>query len=144
MFATPTFAQSPQDLMFPSADSCYQRSYSAAHLAKHPAQRVTELRLGPDAGMAATGLALRVEVRLRGTPGGWFEGYGYCESAGGVTLDCLMEGDAGDFAVTPARGGILVTVGRSGMSFENDAGFVTLDSKTGDDRSFLLRPSPCG
>ena len=37
----------------------------------------------------------------------------------------------------------LVTVSRSGMSFENEAGFVTLERQTGDDRSFLLRPSPC-
>lgn len=144
ILADPAFAQSPQDRMFPDASSCYSRTYSADHLAQHPAQRVTEIRLSPDFQIAAPLLGLHVEMRLRGTPGGAFEGYGSCENEGGDTLFCGMEGDAGGFAVTPAKdGAILVTVSRLGLSFENEAGFVTLEKDKGDDRTFLLRPSPC-
>lgn len=144
ILAAPALAQSPQDRMFPDAATCYARSYSAAHLAQHPAQRVTAMRLSPDFQIADPLLVLHVELRLRGTPGGDFEGYGYCENNGADTLYCGMEGDAGGFTVTPAKGGaVLVTVSSVGMSFENDAGFVTLEKAKGDDRAFLLRPSPC-
>lgn len=144
MLGTAALAQSPQDLMFPDAGTCYARIYSADHLAGHPAQRVTGMRLSPDFRIAEPFLGLHVELSLRGVPGGAFEGVGYCENEGGETLYCGLEGDAGGFTVTPAKGGaVLVTVSRSGMSFENEAGFVTLERQTGDDRSFLLRPSPC-
>lgn len=144
MLGSPALAQSPQDRMFPGPDSCYSRTYTADHLAKHPRQRVTDIRISPDFQIAAPRLGLRVTLRLRGTPGGAFEGYGYCENEGGDTVYCTMEGDAGGFAVTPAKGGaVLVSVSSLGMSFENDAGFVTLERNKGDDRRFLLRPSPC-
>ncbi len=117
--------------MFPDQANCYARIYAPEHLAAHPKQRVTEMRLSPDVQIAAPLLALHIEVTLRGTPGGAFEFYGYCENEGEATLYCAMEGDAGGFTLT------------LGMSFENDAGFVTLEHKKGDDRTFLLQPSPC-
>ncbi|HLQ18468.1 MAG TPA: hypothetical protein VK146_05765 [Tabrizicola sp.] len=144
MLLTPALADSPQDKLFPDATRCYARSYSADHLAQHPAQRVTQLRLSPDFRIGKPLLVLKVDLSLRGTPGGPFEGYGYCETKGDDTLYCGIEGDGGGFTVTPARNGaILLTVSSLGMSFENAAGFVTLDRETGDDRSFMLRPSPC-
>ena len=137
-------AKSPQEQMFPGPDSCYARSYSADLLASHPAQRVTQITVSPDFTIADPMLGLRVELRLRGVPGGAFEGYGYCENEGGDTLYCGMEGDAGVFQVTPAKkGGILITVSSYGMSFENDTGFATLERNSGDDRSFLLQPVAC-
>ncbi|MES2540716.1 MAG: hypothetical protein V4720_05055 [Pseudomonadota bacterium] len=144
MSAVPALAQSPQDRMFPDQANCYARIYAPEHLAAHPKQRVTEMRLSPDVQIAAPLLALHIEVTLRGTPGGAFEFYGYCENEGETTLYCAMEGDAGGFTLTPARSGaVLLTVSSLGMSFENDAGFVTLEHKKGDDRTFLLQPSPC-
>lgn len=89
-------------------------------------------------------LGLFLEVTLRGVPGGTFDAYAGCENAGAETLYCAMEGDAGAFQITPARnGGILVAVSRLGMGFENDDGFATLEAKSGDDRSFILRPQDC-
>lgn len=143
MLAPPALAQSPQDRMFPDAASCYARLYTQGHLAQHPEQRVIAMRLGPDFQIADPFLGLRVEVELRGRTGGSFEGYGYCENQGDE-LYCGLEGEAGGFTVEAARGGsVLVTVTSLGMSFENAAGFVTLEREQGDDRSFLLRPSPC-
>jgi hypothetical protein len=144
MLAAPALGQSPQDQMFPDASTCYGRSYSAAHLADHPAQRVTDLRLTPDFRIADPLLGLQVAISLRGAGGGRYEGWGYCENEGGETLYCAMEGDAGGFTVTPAKGGaVLVRVSRIGLSFENETGFVTLERDQGDDRAFLLQPSPC-
>lgn len=139
-----TLAQSPQDQMFPGPDRCYGRSYSDDHLGKHPAQRVTEISVSPDFTIADPMLGLHVQLRLRGVPGGAFEAYGYCENLGASTLYCGMEGDAGGFEITPAKGGaILITVSSHGMGFENDSGFATLERNAGDDRSFLLRPVAC-
>lgn len=136
-------AQSPMQAMFPGPDSCYARSYSATHLADHPAQRVTDFALSPDFSFADPGLTVRLDLRLRGVPGGAFEGYAYCENEAGH-LYCGMEGDAGGFQIDPAKGGaILVSVSSHGMSFENDTGFATLERNAGDDRTFLLRPAAC-
>lgn len=143
MLAPPALAQSPQDRMFPDATACYARLYAQGHLVQHPAQRVIAIRLSPDFQIADPFLGLHVEVDLRGRDGGSFEGYGYCENEGGQ-LYCGLEGDAGGFTVQEAKGGaVLVTVSSLGMSFENETGFVTLKRDKGDDRSFLLRPSPC-
>lgn len=130
--------------MFPGPDNCYARSYTADHLAEHPSQRVTDIRLSPDVQIVGPSLVLHVELRLRGTPGGAVEGYGYCETEGKDAVACTMEGDAGAFVVTPAKdGAVLVTVSDLGISFETDSGFVTLKRSSGDDRSFMLRPVAC-
>ena len=59
-------------------------------------------------------------------------------------MSCAMEGDAGGFMVEPAKNGaVLLTVGKDGIGFENDTGFVVLEPSRGDDRSFLLQPNIC-
>lgn len=142
--ATAALAKSPQEQMFPGTDSCYARRYSDDHLARHPAQRVTQIAISPDFTIADPLLGVHLTLSLRGVPGGTFEAYGYCENNGGHTLYCGMEGDAGGFQITPAKkGGILIEVSNLGMGFENEAGFATLERNSGDDRSFLLQPVAC-
>ena len=136
-------AQSPTQQMFPRGDSCYARNYGAAHLAKHPEQRVTRFAISPDFVSEAPNLALELRLQLRGTTGGAFEAQAICENNGG-SIYCAMEGDAGGFQIDQARNrGIQITVSSLGMSFENEGGFVRLERKTGDDRSFILRPVAC-
>jgi hypothetical protein len=66
------------------------------------------------------------------------EGLSYCETSAGI-LSCGMEGDAGSFTVSPAKGGaVIVTVGSYGLALEGAGGFVTLEARRGDDRSFIL------
>lgn len=85
--------------------------------------------------------AVALRVDLRGPGGGAAEAVAYCENVG-ATLYCVMEGDAGTFSIEAAKGGaILVSVGRDGMALETGTGFVTLEQRRGDDRSFLLQPS---
>jgi hypothetical protein len=141
--ALPAAAQSPRDLMFPTASSCYARDYSIAHLASHPMQQVSSISLTPDRAAAADPLLqLWVTVTVRSLPGSRLEALAYCEDNGADTLSCDMEGDAGRFSVTPAKGGaVLVAVSSSGMSFEGDTSFLTLERNQGDDRSFLLQPT---
>ncbi|MFO1203645.1 MAG: hypothetical protein U1E58_13515 [Tabrizicola sp.] len=131
--------------MFPGPDSCYARAYSDSHLTQHPKQLVTEIAVQPDFSAADPMLVLHISLRLRGLPpAGPFEAYAYCENEGGHTLYCAMEGDAGGFQITPRKNGaILIAVSSDGMSFENSTGFATLRRNTGDDRNFLLTPTPC-
>jgi hypothetical protein len=138
-------AESPQRQMFPRDDLCYARSYGAAHLAQHPEQRVTRFSITPDFVTASPALAVELRLQLRGTGGGAFAAYAVCENNGDDTIYCAMEGDAGGFQITSARNrSILVQVSSLGMTFENEGGFTTLEQNTGDDRSFILRPTPCG
>ncbi|WP_149586900.1 hypothetical protein [Tabrizicola flagellatus] len=104
---------------------------------------MTAISVSPAPGFADPALGLHLTLRLRGVPGGDFEAYAACENEAGH-LYCSMEGDAGGFQIDPVKGGaILLTVSSLGMTFENDAGFATLERNAGDDRSFLLRPAAC-
>lgn len=144
ILATPLLAKSPQEQMFPDSASCYARSYTAEHLATHPAQQVTGISVSPVPDFAEPLLGLFLTLDLRNVPGGGFEAYAACENEGDDTLFCRLEGDAGGFQITPAKdGAILIEVSTLGMTLENEDVFVTIKEKTGDDRSFLLPPTAC-
>lgn len=129
--------------LFPSDASCYLRQYSAAHLAAHPDQRVTQIALGPwgpEWGNRRD-LVLTVAIYLTGNPQR-YSGVAYCRDAGPY-LRCRMEGDAGSFALEAATGGALrMTLTGDGIGFEGPRDFVALSARTGDDRVFLIPPVP--
>ena len=139
--ALPAMGQDMRQRLFPELDSCYARDYDAAHLADHPAQRVTSLALSPD--RTAAGeiyLWLWISGTIRSTDDR-LEALAACEPIGDL-LDCSMEGDAGELSLRPARGSaILLEVGPYGMTFEIGGDAVTFQPDSGDDRSFLLRPT---
>ena len=117
---------------------CYQRTYSADHLARHPEQQVTAIGLAlmPEA-REQTALVLFVRTRSSVET---YVGSAYCQ-AGGTGLDCLMEGDAGQFGLTAAsKGALRLTVAARGISFEGGRDFITLEGTSGDDRVFLVPP----
>jgi hypothetical protein len=140
--ASAAVAASPWDMMFAAPGGCYHRDYSSAHLAGHPEQRVTGMTVTSSPGIPANPWpAVTLTVTLRGPAGGRAEAVAWCENIED-SLFCGMEGDAGSFSITKARGGaILLSAGHDGMSFETDTGFVTLEARRGDDRSFLLQPA---
>ena len=71
-------------------------------------------------------------------------GAGFDTTRGGANGSRAGRVTAGGFSIDQRDdGAILVAVSSLGLSFENDSGFVTLERNKGDDRSFLLRPSPC-
>ena len=142
VLAGPALAQSPRETLFPSDASCYLRYYNAEHMAKHPAQTVELIQVGPDQTQWQNDeLVLKIGLDLR-SASGQLLGYAYCTPAG-KGLTCAMEGDAGSFQLTPARdGAIRIDIGPDGVSFEGDSGFVTLEGNSGDDRSFVMPPVP--
>ena len=139
--ALPVAAENAIRTFFPDEASCYGRSYSADHLKSHPEQRVTALAIAPDFAIDHPMIGLWIVGSVRGVPDDDIERYAYCENGAPGQLDCGMEGDAGSFTLSAAKnGGVLIEVGRYGMSFEGSSDFVTLDSHRGDDRSFILQP----
>jgi hypothetical protein len=129
--------------LFPSDASCYLRQYSAAHLAAHPDQRVTQIALGPwgPAWGKDRDLVLTVAVYLTGDAER-YSGAAWCRDAGPY-LHCRMEGDAGSFALEAAAGRALrMTLTGDGIGFEGPRDFVELSARTGDDRVFLIPPVP--
>ncbi|MBP9184499.1 MAG: hypothetical protein KBF78_15290 [Fuscovulum sp.] len=129
--------------LFPSDASCYLRQYSAAHLAAHPDQRVTQIALGPwgPAWGKDRDLVLTVAVYLTGDAER-YSGAAWCRDAGPY-LHCRMEGDAGSFALEAATGRALrMTLTGDGIGFEGPRDFVELSARTGDDRVFLIPPVP--
>jgi hypothetical protein len=146
LVGTAALAQSPQEQMFPRSDSCYARIYGAAHLRKHPEQRINRFSITPDFVSVAPRMALELRLGVRdeaGGRGGALEAYAICENTGG-SIYCTMEGDAGGFQIDPAKNrAIQITVSSLGMTFETNDGFITLKRDSGDDRSFILRPSTC-
>jgi hypothetical protein len=134
--------------MFPDAESCYARAYTADHLARHPDQRVTAMRLAPAPRQPTDSWPpVRLRVDLRGAGGGAAEALAYCENLADA-LYCVLEGDAGAFSLV-ARGdrkdgAILLSVLRDGIALETASDLVLLEADRGDDRTFLLRPRSCG
>lgn len=132
-------AQSPAQRMFPTDAQCYTQAYDAAHLAGHPAQRVTRIALIQDRDVRQPLLGLLVQIGLRGETV-VREASSFCAMEGAVALACRMEDGAGGFTMQPARDGqVLLRVSPQGMEF----GDVTLEPERADDRAFLLRPVVC-
>lgn len=138
--ASPTSAQSVQDMVFAPDGPCYSRTYDDAHLAAHPDQQVSLIVVRADtADMeldTTDDLLVLVDVLTRKSDSP-YSGIGICTAAKS-SLTCLMEGDAGGFTLTEQDGRLRLDVGPNGMSFEGATDFLTLEPDQGDDRVFLL------
>ncbi len=131
-----------------SMNFCWERSYSTAHLAEHPEQTVTALRLSrePAGFPKAPGETLmEIEATFRGGDGGR-EGdrasaIGYCQPDGEDRLVCGLKGDAGNYRIeAQGPGELLLSVGDRGMALETKRDLHELRADAGDDKAFLLRP----
>ena len=139
LLASPATAENVLTSHFgnPDRSSCFARSYTKPHLAEHPDQLVTSIRVTPSAySPPDRATMLDVFLTLRGDSY-YYHAFAECK-ARGEALNCLMEGDAGGFTLTGAKkGALLLTVGRLGMGFEGDR-FVEISGTRGDDRAFLI------
>jgi hypothetical protein len=144
-------------------EACFGRVYDAAHLKKHPRQRVTSLHLfrdfTPDPNKETVhetreelvkadgdnGIRVTAYVRFRDRPGLFFNGL-FCMTSGGVN-HCGIECDGGGFKLKEAGPSLLlenegfVVVGGCGASEdeEENADYVKPGA---DDKLFRLDPLP--
>lgn len=119
---------------------CFRRDYDAAHLAAHPAQRVTSIQLVdlPDAILdGPEDLQVRLDIETR--PGPRVHTLtGYCLTDKD-SMECLLDGGAGGLtAYRRDTDAMLIAVDPDGLTLPNDGNPIHLDGTAGDDGSFLL------
>jgi hypothetical protein len=146
-------------------EACFGRVYDAAHLKKHPKQRVTAFHLFRDftpdpnketpqetretlvADDGEGGISVTAYVRFRNRPGLFFNGLHCGMSADGDKVRCGIECDGGGFFVKGAGQSLLlenqgfVVVGGCGAS-EDEAEQADFVKPGADDKVFRLDPLP--
>jgi hypothetical protein len=131
-----------------SASGCFTRTYDAAHLKRHPGQKVRQIifdyqpETSAEARKTTGPRTFGVAVKFRSKADGDGGAVAYCRNAGD-RVSCYAEGDAGSFDVTragPDRIRIRMT---RGLGFENDSkkGHISLEDSP-DDRVFVLGKAP--
>ena len=119
---------------------CYIRTYSPEHLAKHPQQQVTQITLSPSAlsdGGTVEEINLFIQVRRTEYE---YHGLAYCQPVDSQWL-CAVEGDGGQFTLSPAQGrDLYLTVQPGGLALEGQRDTLQIASDSGDDRKFRIPP----
>ena len=125
-------------------DRCYARTYDAAHLRAHPKQRVTAIMIRTakadksDDNRPPKSFVLGFAFRLKGRDEVFSMSAGCAHHGPGIS--CSLEGDGGRFDLTPSGDALKLTGERIELEGERT---VSPDlAKGGDDRVFILRPSP--
>jgi hypothetical protein len=146
-------------------EACYGRVYDAAHLKKHPKQRVTAFHLfrdfTPDPNMEMPpenhqalidsdgegGIRVTAYVRFRDRPGLFYNGMVCGGASEGGKVRCGIECDGGGFTVKGTGKSLLlenegfVVVGGCGAS-EDEAEQADFVKPGADDKVFRLDPVP--
>ncbi len=131
-----------------TASGCFARLYDAAHLARHPQQRVRHITFDykPEASAEARkaygprtfGVAVKFRAKADGDGGA----VAYCRDSGD-RISCAAEADAGTFEITSAGPDQIRIRMTRGLGFENGSkkGHISLDDGP-DDKVFVLRRAP--
>ena len=121
----------------PQTDQCFARFYNAAHLKRHPRQRVTRFQLRRDRSSPVNSAArFTVALGFRTSDGpDLFTVHGICAPRGSLAM-CDGEGDAGRFRLKINGTNLIVEIDR--LELEGSGA----DLAESDDRTFLLRPAP--
>lgn len=140
--ARPLEAQLPKDRA-----ACYERNYDAAHLAAHPQQKVTRIRLihPPDQGAGPAFVTLEIQLLRHASV---YKLFGFCGEKG-AALSCQPEWEAGSWRIEVAPDGALdivngnITVNPANYDAEEIAsGAVAITAAPDDRRWRLYRQSP--
>ncbi len=141
----PAFANPLEKELAALSNSCWERSYDAAHLKAHPGQRTVKIRMSTEVQEDATIRAeLGINLRKRTGQSGPFDyvAFGYCEARKDFVA-CPSEWDAGSFLIEKAKGGLKVynkgmIVNPSNYDSE-DIAPGAVDLYESDDKSWLLK-----
>jgi hypothetical protein len=151
LLATPALANSLETFLSSNGgNSCWERSYDAAHLKAHPKQIVTKIRLSTEVQDDGSIYAqLGFNLRKRTGEGGRFDyAVGSQCSAKGEAISCSSEWDAGTFEIELLKAGTLITgvlITNKGMIVNpsnydsEDIADNSVDLSKSDDAAWLLR-----
>lgn len=146
---------------------CYARSYDAAHMAKHPRQKVTAIAISYvpektffddpvpqklwDIYSEAPAFSAIMSVRLKGDERVWLAAI-YCQTGSPKLLKCGVDGDGGLFNVLLEDDGRVKLVNPGSMTIEfpppegaddDHTTHASIDAKD-DHAAFLLAPASGG
>ncbi len=130
------------------ASNCYARGYQADHMAAHPKQRVTYFALDhqgdePADASKPAGFVVNFSFTVKAIDD-TFAGAAACTERGaGAT--CVAENGGGSFSLSAAGKGVSLAVGSNlrGAGWRTGKANLSPDLAVGgDDRVFLLSPSP--
>jgi hypothetical protein len=146
LLATPALANDLETFLSSNGgNSCWERSYDAAHLKANPRQLVTKIRLSTevqDGGAIHADIGFNLRQRI-GQSGPFDYAAGSSCAPKGAAIACPSEWDAGIFTIEKSGDGILVK--HSGMIVNpsnydsEDIADDAVDLSKSDDMSFLLR-----
>jgi hypothetical protein len=151
LLAGPVAAQTLDEILAPisGTNACWQRIYSDEHLARHPRQKVTAIRISlsyleMDHHEAGEGeYAFSVNISTRERKG--FEG-GLCHTDGEGKAICVVDCDGGAMSLrrSGSEGSILIDLLSGGVRLE-ECGSETKFwmSAEPDDKQFLVHPVAC-
>ncbi len=147
LLASPASANPLETELAGMANSCWERSYDAAHLKAHTLQQVTTIKLSAEVQEDGTIRAeLGVNLRRCTGEGGPYDyaASSYCEAREDF-LACPSEWEAGSFLIEKAKGGLKVynkgmIINPSNYDSE-DIAPGALDIYESDDKEWLLRES---
>ncbi|MFC4215595.1 hypothetical protein [Pseudophaeobacter arcticus] len=141
--ALPAAAQSISQHFSKASGSCYQRLYSASHLASHPVQKVEAIQLShsPSDSFGTPGneLTLRLAVRLRGAS--TWQTPVRCTPRGSK-LSCGIECDGGRFDVVIKSASSILITGGSDLFFSDCDAKPRILERAPDDKVFMLHRQP--
>ena len=128
----------------PSDGACWERTYSEDHLARHPRQKVTDIRFYLQNLQGAYEFDINIATREHAG-----DISGYCSPDPDGSVACLVACDGGEILLRRARtkGAILLEVGPLGRLHVNarckgsDGADGFLIEAAPDDKLFLLNPT---
>lgn len=123
-------------------NGCFSRTYDAAHLAAHPGQTVSAMKLKLKPRQMDDGYNFGAELRFgfREDKRAFFA-VGICKDTAG-TLTCSLDQDAGQLTVQPAEGGVSlspISDVRADSESGDESEYVTVKAANAEDRDFRLR-----
>lgn len=128
-------------------DTCFARSYTAAHMAGHRLQKIRRIvlttveRRGQKPVLPKGKFEMLLGVQQRQSSQ-WFYSFAECSFRKGGYA-CGLESDGGSFAVTDRTDGNVRISTTGSLRMEGAQGSIEFGGDYSDDNIFLLRPAAC-
>ena len=143
----PAQAQSRMPPVPEIGDTCFARSYSAAHLRSHNRQTISRIvltsvnRRGQQPKLAKGAFEMVIGVQRRGTAQ-WAYSFAECTfRANGY--GCKVESDGGSFVVLDRSDGTVRLATSGSIRMETTRGHIEFGDDYSDDNIFVLSPAAC-
>jgi hypothetical protein len=128
------------------AIGCYERQYSASHLARNPHQAIRSIMLNTETGDAPAQLQpgefeMRLTVLNRRTSQ-WHDRNAVCAAREG-RINCGLESDGGTFTISQGQGRTVILRPQGELRVGGEENLFEFGGRISDDNAFIMHPSAC-